>query len=544
MTLLADLSKALAPKTSIFSSRRTKDEAVATQVAETLQAYGDRVTTLPDAEREALLHIAGQILSPPGAAQAALTSPNALTATCATAAQKLIPPDTKALYQNILAAHRQAKTPQPAGFQTLVAAAKAPAFALPKNLTSGTYSEKQKLSGKARALFDKICNDAAAKDPHIAEHLKSPKLQGTAALHIAGFAPIYMTKAVFAGGFGEVRFGLLNNRLVAVKVLVIEPGSRASRTMVTPEDEALKELEYLQLLGANTQPLVATLVKGKHDRHRLFIVMAYQQGELNTLFDALPTNKLKRSAALHALVSLAEQGQKMAGAKLMHGDIKPANILYDHRGSVGLSDMGLVRKLDSGMMRHLSNGGLAGTPEFLPHEVHQPSFNGMLVDMWAVGATLWSCIVGHSPLSGCPEGQDRFNYAGKMADAFNHWQGSQTGMSTAARRSEAEQRTASSAPQMFRSLYRGYLQLIEVLGEPLANLIAFKLMHRKPDDRGSWREVEKLGRGLLKESHEKTAQGELFQTIRGAAAKKNARDRAINLVLQAHQAAAEGTALK
>ena len=81
---------------------------------------------------------------------------------------------------------------------------------------------------------------------------------------------------------------------------------------------------------------------------------------------------------------------------VVHGDIKPQNLLVGDDGVVKIADFGISKML------HASGQKLAdasGTPAFMSPELFDTGkeFSGQLADIWALGATMWMLKFGNPP---------------------------------------------------------------------------------------------------------------------------------------------------
>jgi len=80
---------------------------------------------------------------------------------------------------------------------------------------------------------------------------------------------------------------------------------------------------------------------------------------------------------------------------IVHGDIKPQNLLVGNDGIVKIADFGISKML------HTPNDKLndaAGTPAFMSPELCSGEiFSGQLADVWALGATMYMLKFGHPP---------------------------------------------------------------------------------------------------------------------------------------------------
>ncbi len=108
---------------------------------------------------------------------------------------------------------------------------------------------------------------------------------------------------------------------------------------------------------------------------------------------ALPIPQVIRIArdAARGLVYAERKG-------IVHGDIKPDNLMLNSDGVVKISDLGLAR--DAGEVAHQGEEGIFGTPHFISPEQAQGRAVDSRSDIYSLGATLYRLITGETPFSG------------------------------------------------------------------------------------------------------------------------------------------------
>ena len=100
-------------------------------------------------------------------------------------------------------------------------------------------------------------------------------------------------------------------------------------------------------------------------------------------------------AALRMALDVADGLSALHREGLVHGDIKPDNIVLDRDGNAKLVDFGL-----SGIRRRDSRGTLLGTPYYIAPELIRGAADTHRSDLYSLGATLYHLLAGRPPVDG------------------------------------------------------------------------------------------------------------------------------------------------
>ncbi len=125
-----------------------------------------------------------------------------------------------------------------------------------------------------------------------------------------------------------------------------------------------------------------------------YLVMRYMPGgSLAERIQQQGALSMEETQPILARVAAALDAAYQRG--IIHRDVKPANILFDQYGEAYLSDFGIVKLTESTMQ--LTGSGIIGTPAYMAPEMANPEELTALVDVYALGVTLYEMLSGDLP---------------------------------------------------------------------------------------------------------------------------------------------------
>jgi serine/threonine-protein kinase len=126
-----------------------------------------------------------------------------------------------------------------------------------------------------------------------------------------------------------------------------------------------------------------------------YIVMAYMEGG-NLTQRIRQTRGGMQLAEVIRLVGQIAEGLDYAHQKgIIHRDLKPSNVLLDEQSNVYLSDFGIAKV--TAETAQLTGSGVIGTPSYMAPELSTPDGLTPLVDIYALGVTLFQMLTGRLP---------------------------------------------------------------------------------------------------------------------------------------------------
>ena len=207
---------------------------------------------------------------------------------------------------------------------------------------------------------------------------------------IAGYRRL---RQLGVGGMGEVHLAHHDrlNRKVALKLL---------RANVADDGDFVgRFLRESKAMAAVSHPNVVAI----HDagEYEGFLFMALEFVDGTDLLKLLKTRgTLDEQTALGIMIGCCKGLEAIAAAGLVHRDIKLANIFLDRANQPKIGDLGLARKID-GADRMTMTGSAWGTPAYMPPEqLKGVSDIDIRADLYALGASLFTCLTGTEPFTG------------------------------------------------------------------------------------------------------------------------------------------------
>ena len=162
------------------------------------------------------------------------------------------------------------------------------------------------------------------------------------------------------------------------------------------QDRAFVEqfLQEARALAAINHPHIVQIYSYGEENGQPYIVMELVDG--NRLDHLQEKHKaLDEAFVLQTAVQVIQGLQAANAAGMTHGDIKPANILYDKSGSAKVADFGLARFKG----QKPKPGEVWGTPYYVAPEVVKGQAPNEGSDIYSLGGTLYHVLTGEPPFN-------------------------------------------------------------------------------------------------------------------------------------------------
>ena len=191
------------------------------------------------------------------------------------------------------------------------------------------------------------------------------------------------------GGFGDVHeaWDPALQRTVAIK--------RLKPDLIRDQPDNL--LQEARLAASLRHPAFIQIYSLEDDGHSKSIVMELVGGK--TLHQLLSTTKLSRDQILDIVCQLADAMAQAHEAGLIHGDLKPANLMIEPSGQLRIMDFGLARKIDPLATESGDVLQTQGTIAYLAPEILNGKHPSTLSDIYAVGVLMYEMMHGERPFA-------------------------------------------------------------------------------------------------------------------------------------------------
>lgn len=198
-----------------------------------------------------------------------------------------------------------------------------------------------------------------------------------------------LLRVIGRGAMGQVfqAFDHKLGRQVAIKVV---------RHQAADSDDASvnASLEEARALAALSHPNVVQVYAVEQKDNQPYIVMEMVEGQRleQIISDESP---LDEARVLRIAIDVAKGLRAADGVSLVHGDVKPANILLTPQGVVKLVDFGVAR-----FPERIEDPKCLGTPQYVAPEVVRRQPIDHRADQFSLGATIYHALSGQLPFRG------------------------------------------------------------------------------------------------------------------------------------------------
>lgn len=175
-------------------------------------------------------------------------------------------------------------------------------------------------------------------------------------------------------------------RTVALKTLVHSFGAPTEQKQFLREAQIVSQLSHPSIINLYDV--------GIEEDSIAYLVMEYVAGK--TLQQVLSESTIPFPRACAWAADLAGALSRAHKAGILHGDVKPANILVTEEGNVKLGDFGIAR-----FATQVSGSGrLMGTPAYLSPEQILGEPQNTRSDLFSLGIVLYQMVTGAPPFDG------------------------------------------------------------------------------------------------------------------------------------------------
>ncbi len=189
------------------------------------------------------------------------------------------------------------------------------------------------------------------------------------------------------GAFGKVKLGIHKptNQEVAIKIY-------EKRNFICPED-LLNFKKEISILKKVNHPNIIKIYNLIEDNYNYYIIMEY--ASKGDLFSYIVNKKqLEEKEAAYFYCQLINGLEFLHNNKITHRDLKPENLLIIDNNILNITDFGLSNEYNNNQLLTTP----CGSPSYAaPEMILGRKYNGLSIDIWSSGITLYAMVCGHLP---------------------------------------------------------------------------------------------------------------------------------------------------
>jgi eukaryotic-like serine/threonine-protein kinase len=144
-------------------------------------------------------------------------------------------------------------------------------------------------------------------------------------------------------------------------------------------------------------PGIVKLLPNDGSSHR-YAVMEWIEGRL--LREIIDDQKLAIERAIRVTIAICDALDYIHSHRVVHGDLKPDNVMVDAADNVKLIDFGIARETKVSLWKRTSPGEAMGTPDYVSPEQIRGKSGDARSDIYSLGIMLFEMLAGEVPFSG------------------------------------------------------------------------------------------------------------------------------------------------
>jgi eukaryotic-like serine/threonine-protein kinase len=198
-----------------------------------------------------------------------------------------------------------------------------------------------------------------------------------------------MVRVLGEGGFGQVleAWDTRLERPVAIK--------RLKPQLLSARPDNL--LDEARLAASLRHPAFVRIFSIDGDAALQSIIMEYVDGR--TLRELAADGPLPLPQVVAIIAQVAEAMEEAHAANLIHGDLKPSNLMLDGAGAVRILDFGLACRIDPDATASTPVDQAQGTVAYLAPELMMGTGQSVASDVYALGVVMFELLNGARPFA-------------------------------------------------------------------------------------------------------------------------------------------------
>jgi len=207
---------------------------------------------------------------------------------------------------------------------------------------------------------------------------------------------IIIERYLAAGSFGQIYRGSWENRLVALKKIVMETGKK----LFICKEDVIEGIKWeISRLSTTTHPNLVQFYGIYQEKREdyTYLVMEYCEG--GTLQNALQREIVPWSKRWLWALQITEAVAYLHSEGVLHRDLKLENVLLDCYGKAKLADLGVaqVDELLEESEAKVVEKGLQDKRFIAPENLNNQTLSTKETDIYALGLVYWQIATGKEP---------------------------------------------------------------------------------------------------------------------------------------------------